>query len=632
LILLILPEGQTTTSDALWPGIYGFSDFPDKIVFAFWMSVLSLGWVMAIRMKTEGALSLGKPQANWNLSFVLFAMILTYINLASSDTLLGYWQGIPIPMLVACQVMTLVIFHLLNKSISIRWLINLFSIGVAAVYLFAAGFQTAYQVRDAFHTTIVVNDLLAQSAGQIPLGNAMASYTTLLGWPLKPLVANFPLNPGVASVWYLLALQIVTLVIALSLVLRRYNAPRWGFIILVAVSWIVLDPNQTGQTAFQSFAISPSRLFLPMISIALLMVLYRARSSVKFTRQLVVVLGIFSCLAAINNIEFGLTVWVTSLAILSFVSLPKVRLKVRLLLYFFGSSIAILALIMLFALNGERLHLEWLIRVPLIYAAAGVDLLPMPVAGPHMFVSAVFIASSIVGIYLTRRSAQGSQERHIGLLLVSIGSWSALSLTYFTGRSASAALVSGYGLQLGVITAALAGCLTFKLNQVKFNRKSLSTVIKALFVSIPVAVSISLFFIGTDPRATLAAGIVAGPLQQDLGLNFSGEDQQEVNNFELALVSDEVGQTVYPANIRALSTGVRSVAKSPELFLGISRSMGVFECSSQKEVNYWVVPKGLDELMLSVSTCAEQWRQTNISGTTEDGRSVVVLERKPRAP
>jgi len=628
LILTFLPEGSEVSHSDLWPGKLGFTDTPDKVVFLFWMITLASGWLLALTVKNGGTLLTSRTPSPLYFGVVLAAIISIYISMVLPDEALDFWQGIPVGILIVIQALTVLLVIVVERGGIPRLFINLMAVFVAAIYLTSAGFQTASHVRDAYHSTIVLNDVLAPAAGQIPLGNAMATYTSLLGWPLKFVLDIFQLNPTDTGIWYLLALQLVTILVAVSLVLNRKTLPRWGLVILVAVSWIVLDPNQSGQTALQSLAISPARLFLPFVTIFIFLRVYSAKSSLRTKRILLAALGALAMLSAINNMEFGITIWAATLVFLIFVPVPHVSAWIRVLIFGLGSALALLMLVVLMALSGVSLHLDWLIRVPLIYAVAGIDLLAMPTIGVHLYVAALFIAASVAGLLIVRRSTPGSYEMYFGLLIGIVGTWSALSLTYFTGRSASAALISGYGLQVGVVSAALAGYVTIRYKGLHFSRESLTKVISIIFVTLPVAISLSLYVIGTDPRSTLAYGLVAEPVQQEYGFEFSGSESAVESDFYKALESGSVGQTVYPANIRALDTGISSVAKSPELFLSVSRGMGRFECQSNHNATYWIVPEDLGEKLLTIDECASVWSPTGMVGRTQDGKSIAVLQRE----
>ena len=628
-ILSLFPEGSDVSNPDLWPGKLGFTDTPDKVVFLFWMLTLASGWLLTLFVNPDGKYTTSRLQSPSSSAMILIAIISIYVCVVFPDRVLGFWQGIPVLILIAVQVLTILLIILIQRDTATRLLINLLAAAVAAVFLVSAGFQTASHIRDAYHSTIVLNDVLAQAAGQIPLGNAMATYTSLLGWPLKGMLAVSQFNPIDTGIWYLLGLQVATVILALLIVLNRTTMSRWGLVILVAVSWIVLDPNQSGQTALQSLAIAPARLFLPFITIVIFLWVYRTTSSSRNKRLFIGLLGVFAISSAVNNMEFGITIWAATLVFLIFVPMINVGTWTRILCFGLGGALALVVLWVLMLLNGVTLHLDWLIRVPLIYAVAGVDLLPMPAIGVHLYVAAFFIASSVAGLTIARRSASGSAEMHLGLILGVIGTWSALSLTYFTGRSVSAALISGYGLQLGVMSASLAGYITIKYKDLGLNRESFTRVLTTVFITLPVAISVSLYFIGTDPRATLAFGLSANPVQQDYGIVFSDVESRDGLDFTSSLNAGAVGQTVYPANIRSLETGIRSVAKSPELFLSVSRGMGKFECLNSHDATYWIVPEGLDAKLLTIEECADRWSPTGLVGKTQDGKVVAVLQRYP---
>ena len=315
------------------------------------------------------------------------------------------------------------------------------------VFYFPALVQLSTGLSSIGDSIYVYNDLAGATAGNFPLADFMPHYNSLLGWPIFAISKIF----GAGSVFITVPIWITMLnfsvILLLNIILIRVFPKIPTMFGLVGICSLLI--TRSGDTRFsftsQSFPSWVSRLVLPTCGALLLHFLF-CRLNQSKNNILFIILGFISSLIAINNLEFGLTAFLSmSLVILLFAVFKLIR-PFDLILYISGLLTGLFIIVGAFNLSGRTIKPDFYFMISQEFAAKGFGSWPMPIFGLYVLAYSVIgitlIFSFRVLLAITRTDRALIDADCLGNLALCLfgGLWSVQSLTYYSSRSVDGSL------------------------------------------------------------------------------------------------------------------------------------------------------------------------------------------------
>lgn len=407
-----------------------------------------------------------------NAALILFAGLSLTMMLAAAlwghdpD---GTWQGIGFSGLLAGA--------LTSALISAVWLLRrrfalvISIVGLAALIpMIARGLlQSPNAIGDPYHSAFVAEEIAAVAAGRFPLSDFIPQYSSLLGYPIAPLIKAWPSHASFIVVSFMLTLQVVCLaiVVALPVLLagRRFLAP----VALVALPPVVVS-YAGGYSPVTSFSAFPIRPFLPLVSILLTFLVLRGsrRLAGKKLAGLIAVAALAGT-AALNNPDHGLPslAAILGVVVLSLATWPdRVKAIAAVLI---GCVAPFIGYELLGSMTGHPVDWSMLVAYARFFGTDGWGATPMEPFGLHVAFVAEFSAAVITGaVLITRSPAKVTTFAYRqGLLLLLTGGWALLTVAYFIGRSVPVVAVGAFALPAGLVGAAFLPLLAVSLRSLK---------------------------------------------------------------------------------------------------------------------------------------------------------------------
>jgi len=437
--------------------------------YALAVGILSISWVQTIEEMSRDALWFG------------FGLFVTLIALAI------------IPIL--SRVLT-------ETSRPLIWYIGIISILIFLVWYLPSLLQPPWGVIDFAHSSLVVNEILAQGAGVFPLGNFTAQYTSLLGWFIAPIIffVDPVLSYLVASIWLsLLSVLTISGVIFLGWKVLPERIRPLSVILTVP---LILVKGTSPESPFGSitalFSAIPIRTF-PLVATGILLLLASRNS--KFT--FMATLGLASGLSAINNFEFGVPILI-SVVIVLLVSTTPERLKFSLLGFSLGVLGSALLVVSLLQVAGQKFEIaRWVAFV--LGFQSGFGSIQMPVTGTYVIILMILGSGSITGLYWlirNRRTAdrfnpEVARKFQAAILASFAGLTGLATFGYYVGRS-----VTSGQLQIFLLNAALVIVAILGLIEIPdlLNQKNVKGVLSSILILLPPALAVAAIVQAPDPQ------------------------------------------------------------------------------------------------------------------------------------
>jgi len=437
----------------------GVQELRDRFSIAILVCAIFLFLIIINRQKYVEFADLNAPVRNWRdvgAAFVVLASISTLTYYPSFDRWRidpnSEFSGLGFDVTIFLLLFT-VGFIFLKTNLESKFFLksfwnnnkkkfNVAIASVVAVFYLPALAQpsTGLSLRD--DSLYVFNDMTGITAGNFPLADFMPHYSSLFGWPIY-LISIFI---GTKSVFYTVPLLISILNLCVILLLTRLIRkvyPRIPFFIalLGTCSLLVTSSSELpGAFTNQSFPSWVSRMLLPS---CLALLINYTFNTVNQSKKLVLffALGFIALLTLVNNLEFGLTAFVSiSFVLLLFVMFKLIPI-INLIYYLFGVMLSLAAFWGVYALAGKEIRPDFYFMISQEVAAEGYFSWPMPIIGLYVLAYSVIGISLILSIQNLKYSAQNMElagpRKNLGSLGLALfgGLWSIQCLTYYSARS-----------------------------------------------------------------------------------------------------------------------------------------------------------------------------------------------------
>lgn len=300
--------------------------------------------------------------------------------------------------------------------------------------------STGLSARD--DSLYVYNDMTGLAAGNFPLADFMPHYSSLFGWP----IFLISLLIGPKSVFYTVPLLISILnfcviLLLTQLVKRIYTGIPYMIVLLTICALLVTRSSDfTGAFTNQSFPSWVSRMFLPS---CLGFITYSFFSTTDSSKKswLISALGFLAFLTLVNNLEFGLTAFLSISFVISLFAIFKLMRVIHLIYYLFGLMLSLSLFWGVYALAGREIRPDFYFMISQEVAAKGYFSWPMPTFGLYVLVFSVIGISLVISFQnlkgLTNDVGLQLSGTYLGSLGLALfgGLWSIQCLTYYSARS-----------------------------------------------------------------------------------------------------------------------------------------------------------------------------------------------------
>ena len=335
---------------------------------------------------------------------------------------------------------------------SLRWQgLTILAVLIPGTFYATRLIQLPGKLVDSVNAGYTFGEVMAPGFGHFPLAGFFSQYEHLMGYPIAPLIALSPGHAATIATWWIVLLQAITLVVAGAVAAMASGRRLLWAIIIIVPAWC-FAVGAAGQFAFSYFAVNPLRTALPVLAIGAACWGLRkpdAEGGAKGWHLLLV--GVVSGVAALNNPEFGLPVMVVVVVTASLAQRGTRAMVVAPAAVIAGALLPFAFYWLALAAAGRSVVWSAWFLYPSIFSSDGFFNVALPAVGAHIFVAALFAAAAATGVVALRgRSAsRPGRRRRAALALTLVGGWSLLTLTYYGGRSLVPTLVGGYALQVG---------------------------------------------------------------------------------------------------------------------------------------------------------------------------------------
>lgn len=316
-----------------------------------------------------------------------------------------------------------------------------------ALFYFPALVQPSTGLSSKSDSIYVYNDIIGPTVGYFPLSDFAPHYNAMFGWAVY-FTSKFL---GVRSTFIVIPTLLSILNICVLLLLARLFKkiyPKVPFIIsLTLLSSFLVARSSDSSSAFtsQSFPSWVSRFFLPICATLLLHASLDRKNRLK-SHYWFTFLGFTSVLALINNLEFGLTTFLSMTLVIFVLATLKLISRLNFVYYLVGSLLALLSLWIAYSLSGKTLKPIFYVLIPKAFSANGFGSFPIPKFGFYVLIYTVIafalFASTRILVFAPKSDSSENFKDHLSEIAVFTfgATWSIQSLLYYSGRSVDGSL------------------------------------------------------------------------------------------------------------------------------------------------------------------------------------------------
>ena len=374
------------------------------------------------------------------------------------------WFGFGDEVFMASLIAMPVAYYLNLKDLNSNW------VTLARFFLFAffiynylpSLLQPLWAIKEPVHSAYVINEVLGPHNGQIPTVNFAAQYTNLSGFLFEIITRVIPNKSQLfmlhAASVYLTLLTLLTFY-CLFVITRKITSGSVSSVIPISVlAFTLVTPNGVGSGLITLLFSAVSIRILPVYLVCLLLI------RDHFLRRHLFLLGMVASFAAINNLDFGIPVFVATILVMFIHPAILIYRRLNVFMFCLGMSFSVIAYLgLLSAFSGSfKLDLWFLFASTF---GSGFGSIPMPIGGTHIFILGLFCASIAIGTMKTKYlfDHMNHSERRSAVVSLFFGLVGLGAFPYFVNRSA----ISGQ-LQIFLFLAGPLLCATFSIVRIDF--------------------------------------------------------------------------------------------------------------------------------------------------------------------
>jgi len=486
----------------------GSSESVDKLIVALWWAIpfAIVFWVLKSRSKFSPAFPKWvKPSVFYSLTGL--ALVFLVVAIFSRSDSYGFYRGFTLfDLSFGAALCAIVYFGIWGNSKRVAAALLAATFVCVEILALPVFFQWPGNIADAFHFPYIFEEISAVSIGHFPYSNFLPQYSAFLGYPIAPFLHFWSSQSPLVLTLYMEVLQLlcVGIIILLPVLVggRRVLAPA-----LIVATFPPLILMREVDRPITYFATIPLRVVLPSIIILLAFLWIRSgRVLTEKRRAWLIGLGAFGGLTVLNNLDYGIPAF-GAVAITLFFAQKDHLLRVRTIAFFILGSLSFLIFFYLVgSLSGNTVHWGYFLAFAKLFGVENFMAIPIQSFGLHIAFTSLFVANTAIGINMLQRSSGVINFVYKqGVLLTLTGTFSLLSLAYFSSRSLVPTLISGYAFQVGMCCAALLPLLHFHSRALRakigsLHRYSLAT---SLFALLTVASSMGAVLLIGNPTQNI---------------------------------------------------------------------------------------------------------------------------------
>lgn len=459
---------------------------------AIWLALLGLAGLLILSgVRSRNKLPLGYHRKRIFEPIAVATLLLGMLWVEPFQNLSGLWFGFGSYVTLAA-IVCIPVAHLIIERASpevIRQVSMISSIWVLFAYL-PLTIQPIWGLKDPVHGRYVFNEIAGPISGNFALADTIPQYTALFGLPLTffpHLQASTSFSLGLQISIYLSLLSALTLG-ALVIVGRKILPKTYIGLAPLTLIPLALVTSQTVETPSGAITTMLSAVplrILPLMAVALVL-MWNQRTRTRTTQ---VALGVTIGLSALNNFEFGLVCVLATFIVIA-IQATSIRKVVEDLAWILTFAATPGVFYWLF-LTSQGKEIQWSYLV--LFSQGfweGFGNIPMPLAGPHYFVLAIFVAGASVGSRFAMNHAKTPgvathlQNAAIATTFFSLAGLG--SFGYFVGRSVVSTQLQIFLCFCAPITLGL----TVLLYSLKYSSVGPWNPMRALMLA-PIALSLS---------------------------------------------------------------------------------------------------------------------------------------------
>ena len=444
---------------------------------------------------------------------LVFSIVIAGISILHQVSLDERYEGILWfgfgPKVFLVSVLSLPVIYVLNKDVDLRaitWA-SIVGLPLLAYCYLPAILQPLWAIKDLYHSSFVMNEVLAPVSGIFPTSTMASTYTNLLGIPFALIVAPFnvtnieTLQQLCAA--YLSLLTLATFALAVF-VARTVSSRRLRPLAMFLIFPLVLvTPNGSpvgGITAL--FSAFPARMFPIMLTCFIIIKRPNSNNPPRL-RLYSYLYGIICGFVFLNNMEFGFPTALVAIAIFLVVNQKQENGVRTTILLFFGLLTSICLFVSIVVTLDNGFNLDYFLLFTKTFGG-GVFSVPMPIAGTNIIVLAVLFAGAVLGwkkllnLDWTDTSNLLSDGFRLNAVQISafLGAVGLMTFPYFVNRSVISSQLPIYLLLVVMILLA-----SFSIIRVEFNQKmSYKDISKLLLIFLPQSLLIGSLMQAPDGR------------------------------------------------------------------------------------------------------------------------------------
>lgn len=582
------PRPRLQASPNLSPGLFGLDEPTDRLVIALWFGVLAAAVLSELWPRFANKFApieslMGADESRSMATALVAALLLTSVMWNSSKGEINNWPSLSISEVLVGLVVVLAVYLAAGRDDSVAIAGNAVFLGLCATWIAPLLWQTQGGVTDPHHFAFTLDEILAPAAGKLPLAGYVPQYTTLLGFPIAPLVASFRSHAADIGIAWMLVMQAFCIGAPLMLLYRNGGKRIAGVLMFLLVTPVVALPGLSNLVYSQSsyFAGFPLRYALPVLLFTLFIGTPESanpeRKSIREWSAHGVLVGLVSGAVVLNNPDFGAPAAAAiGLCLLVTDGTAVLRSRYVRLLVAGLPVVPIGYWILLQTGNREFDPGSWLLYQR-IFGVSGYNNAAMSGMGLQGLFVSLFVVVSIVSVRVVRISQErslGHLKRTAQLGLVA-GTWGILTLPYFAGRSYTSTLIGGHAFQFGLSLA----CLISMLYQVRAIGSSTARSLMLTNRLLGIVCTIAVMFVGSCllrlPGFTETWSHVTEPPHTFYGV----ENARYLEKMVRTVTSDKVVQISINSSLMDIATSVKSelVFNHPEA-IGLAPDMIERQC------------------------------------------------------